>query len=177
VRGGDDVTRVVTITYTVASGRVAKALLGAWSTFPQSVDAFEQVRRAKMGFTAGLAQLTNEQAPPASSPEAESLRSLVEEMQAELAELRNPEPVPGYRELSARDAAQRVYDLDASQLDAVERYEAASHASDDSPGRKSVLNAVDKRRADLEQQQADLAALKSARDQGRDPFAEPESDS
>jgi hypothetical protein len=179
VRGTNDATRVVTITYTVPSGRVAKAALGAWSSFTKSVEAFDQVRRAKMGLAAAqfaVAPQEGEQAPDA-SPELAEQRKLIEDMQAELARLRNPEPVDGYRELNAREAAQRAYDMDASQLDAVERYEAFA-AGDESEaddqgrkGRKTVLAAVDKRREDLQQAAVDLEALRAARAAGTDPLA------
>lgn len=176
VRGATDRTRVVTINYTVPSGRNGKASLGPWAEFSQSVAEFERVRRAKMGLAAAGAALdAPDEEAPAASPEAEAMRKLLEEQQKELAELRNPEPAPGYRQLNARDAATAVYEMDASQVDAVERYESTAGLGDGGEPRKTVVAAVEKRRADLAEQASDLAALQAARAAGNDPFAPAES--
>lgn len=170
VRGDSDRTRAVTIHYKIASGRTGKASIGLWTDFPQSVRAFEDTRRLKMGLGSALAQLDNpEDTPPAASPELEALKAALEDQQKELAELRNPEPVEGYRALNARDAALRVYEMDGSQVDATERFERT--AGGDSGPRKTVMAAIEKRRSDLAQQATDLEALRAARAAGDDPLS------
>lgn len=172
VRGKDPWSQVVTITYLVPSGRVGKALLGPFSEFPKSMEAFERVRSAKMGLGSYADGLANPgDTPPAASPEAEQLRKLVEEMQQELGRLRNPEPVEGYRSLNAQEAAMAVYEMDASALDRVVAYETAAGAGQDGGPRSTVIKAVGKRREDLAEQATDLAALRAARESGSDPLA------
>lgn len=178
VRGSTDGDRVVTISYQVPSGRTGKAALGLWRDFPQSVAAWESVRRTKMGIAAAAAGVSGApgDVPPA-SPELEALQKTMLEQQAKIADLENPEPVVGYKALNARDAALAVYDMDASQVDATERYEANAGLGDNGAPRKTVTTAIEKRREDLKIEASDLAALKAARAAGKDPFAEPEQSS
>lgn len=165
VRGSTDMDRVVTISYEVASGRTGKAALGPWvKGFPQSYAAWDGLRRQKMGLASAGASLTGGSLD--ASPELAEMRKVLEEQAVKLAELQNPEPVEGYREMNATDAATSVYEMDASQLDAVLRFE-------DNTGspRVTVQRAVEKRREDLAAEAADLAALKAARAAGTDPLA------
>lgn len=184
VRGKDPWSQVVTVTYTVASGRVGKALLGKYrDNFPESQAAYERVARARMGLSAADAALLAN-APnsgggdvPPDSPEAGGLRELVNEMQSrfererqedaakrealegELEKLRNPEPVAGYADLNVKDAADRVASMDDTALDATIRYEEGTGKP-----RQGVYTAIEARREELERERSELAELRAARD-------------
>lgn len=137
VRGADDRSRVVTITYVVPSGRTGKAAIGAYRDFPSSVAQFEQLRRVKMG----IASLTpdDEGRRSADSPEADALREEVQRLNAELAAARDPEPYAGYGDSNAKSIVERVKEADRDEAQAVADYE-RSHEN-----RTTVVDAAVKR--------------------------------
>jgi hypothetical protein len=137
VRGADDRTRVVTVSYTVPSGRTGKAAIGPYKEFTKSVGLYEDSRRVKMG----IASLTgdDEGGRSADSPEAEALREEVLRLREELEAARDPEPFEGYGDANANDLKKRLADADRDEAQAIADYE-RSHEN-----RSTVVDAAVKR--------------------------------
>lgn len=166
VRGSDDRSRVVTISYISPSGRSAKALLGPYVNrenpskgFPQSQKAHDEVRRAKMGIAAAQSRLDRDEDPAPDSPEAEALREEVERLSKELASARDPEPFEGYVAENASNLRKRLADSDRDEAQRVLDYERAHE------DRSTVTDAAVKRIDaidEAEREQSDAQARENA---------------
>lgn len=177
VRGSDDRSRVVTITYISPSGRSAKAALGAWAGdgFSKSRDAYEELRRGKMGLAAAQARVAGDSQVPADSPEAEALREEVERLHKELEAARDPEPFEGYNAANASELKKRLADSDRGEAQRVLDYERAhedrSTVTDAAVKRVDAIDAAEQEQREAqERENAELrervAALESAQSSG-----------